>query len=340
MPGVGEMAILILMDAVQRGLVEEKVIDEMVRRILRVVFLARQDGWEPTLEPEAGNTPENRALAREAAGEAIVLLKNEGSLLPIHPGKIRSIAVFGPTAATASVQGGGSAFTNPYYTISPLEAIQSRVGEKIRVTYRQGCKNNIHPPAIDSRHVVASVTGEPGFLGQYFANCDFTGEPFLTRVDEKLVFYPSHLPVEQTRESGLSARWQGTFVAPVSGEFAFSLSSAGQSRLLVDGQLVTDHWNDPNLGEFMSVWPFQAKIGRLWLEAGKSYDLLVEYSPCRAGTAWPPGMKSPSRRMSWSRWPAWLPRQTWRWCVSGPLTSTKQKGSIGRTGSCPASRPA
>jgi beta-glucosidase len=278
MPGLGDMPVQILMNAVRQGLVPEAVVDEMVRRILRVVFLARGDGTAKNLEPEAGNTTENQALAREAAGEAIVLLKNEGGILPLEAGKVRSVAVFGPNAAVARIQGGGSAQVNPYYTVSPLEGIRQRAGQSVRVDYSRGCKNNVYPPALNAEHVSSlGDEGARGFQAEYFATDDFSSEPAGAEVVQVVRFSGKQVPGGEDYKGPVSARWQGRFTAPVSGAYVFSLSSAGQSRLLVDGDLVVDHWNDPNLAEFMSVWPWRSKTGTVRLEAGQSYELVVEY---------------------------------------------------------------
>lgn len=279
MPGLGEMPVEILVNAVRSGLLDEALIDKAVRRILRLVFRARGGGQEKTLDPDAANISEHRELARRTAGEAVVLLKNERNLLPIEGRKVRSIAVIGPNAAAASIQGGGSARVNPYYTVSPLEGIRRRAGDSIRVEFTQGCKHAVNPARLDSAHVTAPETGEPGFLASYYNNSDFSGEPFLTRVEPVVHFQLHTLPAEQSAQGSLTARWQGKFTAPVNGEYLFSVSSAGQSRVLVDSAVVADHWAGPDLISFMSVWPFKSKKGVAVLEAGKTYDLVVEYKP-------------------------------------------------------------
>jgi len=84
------------------------------------------------------DTPEQRAVARKAATESIVLLKNNGDLLPLDPSKIHSVVVLGPNAATARTGGGGSSLVTPKYSISPLKGIQDRAGERVQVTYALG----------------------------------------------------------------------------------------------------------------------------------------------------------------------------------------------------------
>jgi beta-glucosidase len=84
------------------------------------------------------DTPEQRALARIAATESIVLLKNTGGVLPLNASRVRSIAVIGPNAAIARTGGGGSSRVNPNYAVSPLDGIKERAASEIRVAYAQG----------------------------------------------------------------------------------------------------------------------------------------------------------------------------------------------------------
>jgi beta-glucosidase len=92
-------------------------------------------------KPHAGggavDTPEQRAVARAAATESIVLLKNEGDVLPLAK-SIRSLAVIGPNAAVARTGGGGSSLVRPSYAVTPLDGIRERAGNQVQVTYAQG----------------------------------------------------------------------------------------------------------------------------------------------------------------------------------------------------------
>lgn len=74
------------------------------------------------------DSPELRALLREAASNAVVLLKNDASLLPLKS-SVSSIAVIGSNAKVAFPSGGGSASLASTYTVSPLEAIQAQAKE-------------------------------------------------------------------------------------------------------------------------------------------------------------------------------------------------------------------
>jgi beta-glucosidase len=122
---------------VKAGNIKEAAIDDNVSRILRVIFLS---GIFEHPHPGGGevDTPEERAVAFEGATEGIVLLKNEGALLPLDATKIHSIAVIGPNAAVARA-GGGSSMVRPKYAIAPLDGIKERAAKNsIQVNYALG----------------------------------------------------------------------------------------------------------------------------------------------------------------------------------------------------------
>jgi beta-glucosidase len=125
-----------LLPLVRSGEVKEAVIDDKVRRLLRVMFA---NGLFENQKPGGGevDTPAQRALARKAAGEGIVLLKNAGGVLPLLPQKVHSIAVLGPNAAVARTGGGGSSSVKPNHAISPLDAVRERAGTAIQVSYAE-----------------------------------------------------------------------------------------------------------------------------------------------------------------------------------------------------------
>ena len=122
---------------VKAGKITEAQLDDNVGRILRVIFLSGIFD-----HPHAGggevNTPAQVAVARQAATESIVLLKNNDSLLPLNAKKLHSIAVIGPNAAVARTGGGGSSMVAPKYAIAPLDGIKKLVGSGVDVKYALG----------------------------------------------------------------------------------------------------------------------------------------------------------------------------------------------------------
>ncbi|HEY0946396.1 MAG TPA: glycoside hydrolase family 3 C-terminal domain-containing protein [Opitutaceae bacterium] len=121
--------------AVRRGEIPMTVLDDKVRRNLRVMFATRiLDGRAPG----AINTKEHQHTARRVAEEAMVLLKNHGGALPLDLAKIKSIAVIGENATRLQCHGGQSSEVKPFYEISPLAGIIARAGRQVNVSYALG----------------------------------------------------------------------------------------------------------------------------------------------------------------------------------------------------------
>jgi beta-glucosidase len=148
-----------VMAEVKAGHITEATIDDNVGRILRVIFLSGIFD-----HPHAGggevDTPEERAVALQGATEGIVLLKNEGGLLPVDAARIHSIAVIGPNAAVARTGGGGSSLVRPKYAIAPLDGIKEKAGGAIKVTYALGVGMEGEDAAQDTPEARAKVLQE------------------------------------------------------------------------------------------------------------------------------------------------------------------------------------
>ena len=138
----------LLVSAVRDGLISEAVVDNAVRRHLKLKFelgLFDEIFVEPERVSVVFETPEQRALAREAAQKSIVLLKNENGLLPLAK-DIKKLAVIGPNAnCTRSVQGDYTydAHVDPeedtIEVVTVLDGIKAKVGPEVEVRYAQGC---------------------------------------------------------------------------------------------------------------------------------------------------------------------------------------------------------
>jgi len=126
-----------VLEEVKSGHISEATIDDNVGRILRVIFLSGIFEYPHTALGDV-DTPAQQEVARQAAIEGIVLLKNADSLLPLDPAKIHSIAVIGPNAAVARTGGGGSSLVRPKYAVTPLDGIRKRAGNAIQVTSALG----------------------------------------------------------------------------------------------------------------------------------------------------------------------------------------------------------
>lgn len=134
--GAGWLTADKVLAAVAEGRVKQEAVDEGVRRILRVMFTAGLFD-----HPHAGggevDTPEQRQVARTAANESIVLLKNAG-VLPLTAGKARTIAVIGPSAAVPRTGGGGSSLVRPKYAVTALDGIKEAARGRAEISYALG----------------------------------------------------------------------------------------------------------------------------------------------------------------------------------------------------------
>ncbi|MBV9573501.1 MAG: glycoside hydrolase family 3 C-terminal domain-containing protein, partial [Acidobacteriales bacterium] len=157
--GAGWLTAEKVLAAVKNGEITESTLDDNVGRILRVIFLSGifEHPHSPGGEVD---TPAQQAVARQGATEGIVLLKNEGSLLPLDVSKIHSLAVIGPNAATARTGGGGSSLVRPKYAVSPLDGIRERAGSSIQVRYALGVGMEGEDPANDNPEARARLLKE------------------------------------------------------------------------------------------------------------------------------------------------------------------------------------
>ncbi|MBR3988986.1 MAG: glycoside hydrolase family 3 C-terminal domain-containing protein, partial [Bacteroidales bacterium] len=127
-----------VIDSIKAGKLTEDLVDEKVRQILRVRMAIE------AVPANVANTvqtsqPESQNIAREVAEKSIVLLKNEGNLLPISK-DVKSIAVIGQNAVLKTQSGGMGAGVKALYEITPLEGIRKRAGEGVEVSYAPGYK--------------------------------------------------------------------------------------------------------------------------------------------------------------------------------------------------------
>ncbi len=129
MPGPQERRVQSVVDAVRSGELDEAVLDESVRRILNIVFKAKQTPKTGSFDVDA-----HHELAHQIANEGMVLLKNNG-LLPLQGQQ--HIAVIGRSAEAAHFQGGGSSHINPTKVAMPFTEFKTQAGNA-EVTYAEG----------------------------------------------------------------------------------------------------------------------------------------------------------------------------------------------------------
>ncbi len=136
---------------VKAGKIPVTVIDDKVRRILRVMF---SSGVFSKSSPGEYASAAHIAIAKKVARESIVLLKNEGNILPLKTATIKSIAIIGANAARQNSMGGGSSQVRALYEITPLQGIKN-IAPGIQVNYAEGY--TIERKAIPTQAMIAEA---------------------------------------------------------------------------------------------------------------------------------------------------------------------------------------
>ncbi|WP_218040501.1 glycoside hydrolase family 3 C-terminal domain-containing protein [Actinomadura sp. WMMB 499] len=124
-----------LVEAVESGHLDEVVLDRAVARLLDLVD--RADADAPAGDIGFG-FDRHHALARTAAAESAVLLKNDDAILPLDPAARMSVAVIGEFARTPRFQGAGSSQINPTRVDCALDALAEAAGDDIRLSFSPG----------------------------------------------------------------------------------------------------------------------------------------------------------------------------------------------------------
>ncbi|MEN8193778.1 MAG: DUF4434 domain-containing protein [Bacteroidota bacterium] len=269
-----------LFRSLSNGKVELKVVDDKVKRILRIMF--RTGLFDESVKDYGGlaNTEERQALALETAQKSIVLLKNaylpgqDKQLLPLNEQKIKSIAVIGPNANEARMFGGGSGYLNAHYGISPLEGLRNKLDKNVSIKFIKGGRlKRMSLPVIDSLLLIPpnAKPGENGLLVEYFNNREVEGEPVFSRIDKQIHFsWENESPVPGIVNDDLfSARWTGKLISPGNGIYELGLVTDNGCRLYLDGELVIDSWIVDKASSLRSIY--------VELKKDQQYDIQVEF---------------------------------------------------------------
>lgn len=255
-----------LLPAVKSGQVPVSVIDDKVRRILRIAI--RFGFFDHPQEKKIPlDDPESRRVALEAALGSMVLLKNEG-VLPLDRKQTKTIAVIGPNAQPAVTGGGGSSLVKPIAAVSFLDGIKKYLGSSATVAYSPGIRTKTE--IFQTTDFTTTADGATsGLKGEYFTNRELKGDPALVRTDAHVAFnWDKGSYANGGPEDNFSVRWAGYFTPKRSGDFGFFVSGDDGFRLYVDDKLVIDKWQDQ--GETLLSHS-------LALEAGKHYKIRLEY---------------------------------------------------------------
>jgi len=262
-----------------------RTIKERASKVLRLVQKCAKgapevldgDGKERTYDSE-----EDNILMRKLASHSIVLLKNEGHILPLQAEKLTKIAIIGPNAKARVASGGGSAALKLSYIITPYDGITRALSKDVQVLYSEGASAYLTLPSLESEVVTSS--GVPG-LEMTWHNMSEDGssihpEALLSvKVDETSV-----LLNDAARPNALGAKWGLRFRGKLrprpkgTKQFQFGVIVGGRAKLFVNGKLVIDNWTKQRHGGAFFGSGTVEETGIIDVAPGESPEILLEFS--------------------------------------------------------------
>ncbi len=268
MPGGDFLTKEKLLPLIHEGKVKESMIDDKIRRMLRVMF--RMGYFDKKLDKPETNAPEQRAVALDVARAGIVLLKNQNNILPLNTASYKSIAVIGPNADVARTGGGGSSMVVPLSAESPLNGMKRAFPGAV-ISYAVGARLTGDVPSIEPQYFFLpnDTMNTHGLQAEYFSNKELKGEPKLRRIDKNIDFrWGNDRPADGFDVDNFSVRWNGRIKTTIPGTYEFTAASDDGIRFYINGTLLIDYWSDHAV---------EARSAKFSFEAGKFYDVKVEY---------------------------------------------------------------
>lgn len=241
--------------------IDTATLDDKVARILRLEiangFLDRPQ--KDTAIPL--DDPRSAAAALQAAREGIVLLKNDGALLPLDRTQPKRIVVLGPLADLYA-SGGGSSHVRPFHATTALAGLRALAGTATQIDFIPDLGNS----AVN--HLLYSTRFAQPLQVEFFNNTELAGTPLATTTSTQLDYVWDGAPVTGLTDKNYSVRWTGTITAPVDGDYSFITQSDDGSRVFLDDRLILDLWGRHAI---------ETKATHLTLKAGTTHRLRVEY---------------------------------------------------------------
>ena len=283
-----------LVKAVNDGILDESFVDLSLYRLLRTRF--RLGMFDPAemvpynkLEFNIVDSEEHCNLARKAASESIVLLKNDG-ILPLKKAKLKTVAVVGPCADDVPVLLGNYNGT-PSSPVTTLDGLREALEPDVKVLYSMGCELVEGYKKLDSTLPIPSkylsANGKEGFLAEYFDNKELNGEPKFTTIETEISHnWGTNSPTEDAIARGelsqdqavgkdkFSVRWTSTMEVPETKAYEFVVRGDDGYRMFIDGQKVLSDWGDHSPS---------SKSYKMDMKAGQEYEIKVEYYESASG---------------------------------------------------------
>lgn len=277
MPGPAKFYGANLLKELAAGTVSEATIDDHVLRILRLIARCGLLDDNPKQKYGALCTSEHRAVARKAAANAMVLLKNDEDLLPLK-GK-QTVAVIGALADYPAIQGGGSSQVSPDQIVTPLEGLREALPAGTDILFERGVDPEPKPPILDGRLLKPAVgANKNGLKVRYFARPQYQGDVVDEGVDwrfAKLGFGER----AQSDEGAFSVEWTGIITPRFGGEHEFLITHSNPDVELVIGDEVLVGPDTHRETEMLfMILPLNRREAKIDLEKGRSYPITLRYS--------------------------------------------------------------
>jgi beta-glucosidase len=247
-------------------------VDARVKEVLKLVKKVLPLGIPEDAPERTIDSPETAALLRQIASDAIVLMKNEKSILPFS--KEKTTAVIGPNGAFAAYCGGGSAALPAYYTVTPYDGVKSKVPN---AEYELGAPAWKRMPLLSN--MTTTEGGKQGLSMRFFL--DPPSVKGRSPVDQLRV-RDSYIHLSDYKHPRIHSDlfwcdFDGKFTPDETAEYEFSCSVAGTAKIFVEGELVVDNQTKQNPGDsFFGIGTIE-EIGSIHLEAGREYHVHVEF---------------------------------------------------------------
>jgi beta-glucosidase len=273
MPGPTRWRGIILSHAVSSRKVADHVLDERVRNVLDLVNFADKSGIPEGAEEKELNRPEDQKLLRRAAAESIVLLRNNGNILPFD--KNKPIAVIGPNSKVAAYCGGGSAALPPYYAVTPFDGVSA--SSKVAVSFSQGVYAHQSLPPLGP--LMRTSDGKQGF--EFRVYNEPPGDKSREVVDALQLVDSTGFLADYANPKLKSGTWyadmEGVFTPDENGIYDFGVTVAGTGNLFIDGKLIVDNSTRQRSGSSFFGTGTVEERGSKELNAGTPYKILFQF---------------------------------------------------------------
>ena len=248
MPGPSKVWGSALQSAVESGQVPMALLDDKVRRLLRVMAWSGRFK-QPTESPERSvDEQAHRDIAYQTAVEGMVLLKNTG-LLPLSRNRIQKLAVIGPNVAHFRIMGGGSSALKPHYVSTPLAALAEKF-PGMDILSQGGCPTFKYIPEPDRNlllpleNSVENAQGDANGL-----TVKFYADTARTQLIRQRVIAQSTVHASLLAGAANAVTLEGTYQCEAAGDYTFGLLSTGRAAMWVNGAELIDNWTAPTPGD-------------------------------------------------------------------------------------------